>query len=95
MERYLNNCLTDKHYFVCVYLGCGIILSYPDNITMSGTEQSGEWLTENVEITHDLQTNNRTYLSVCHKPYVTCSRFSYMYTLQNFRNDSHIFKNES
>uniref|UniRef100_A0A8C2CV47 Neurotransmitter-gated ion-channel transmembrane domain-containing protein n=1 Tax=Cyprinus carpio TaxID=7962 RepID=A0A8C2CV47_CYPCA len=43
---------------------CGIILSYPDNITMSGSELSGEWLTENVEITQDSNTQNRTYLSV-------------------------------
>ncbi|XP_052409030.1 5-hydroxytryptamine receptor 3A-like isoform X2 [Carassius gibelio] len=39
---------------------CGLILSFTDDITMSGSEQSGEWLTENVNITHD----KRTYLSV-------------------------------
>ncbi|XP_059370935.1 5-hydroxytryptamine receptor 3A-like isoform X2 [Carassius carassius] len=43
---------------------CGFILSYPDNITMSGSEQSGEWLTENAKITHDSVIQNRTYLSV-------------------------------
>ncbi|KAF4115439.1 hypothetical protein G5714_002928 [Onychostoma macrolepis] len=43
---------------------CGLILLYPDNITMSGSEQSGEWLTKNVEITQDSDSENRTYISV-------------------------------
>ncbi|XP_016355349.1 5-hydroxytryptamine receptor 3A-like [Sinocyclocheilus anshuiensis] len=43
---------------------CGLILLYPNNITMTGSEQSGEWLTENVEITQDSESQNHTYLSV-------------------------------
>ncbi|XP_050961509.1 5-hydroxytryptamine receptor 3A-like [Labeo rohita] len=44
---------------------CGLTLKYTySNISMSGSEQSGEWLTENVEITQDSESKNRTYLSV-------------------------------
>ncbi|KAK2915810.1 hypothetical protein Q8A67_000184 [Cirrhinus molitorella] len=42
---------------------CGLILSISQNISMSGTAQSGEWLTENVK-TNYFKFQNRTYLSV-------------------------------